>query len=200
MSVGEHLGSQRDLEEHPLNRLLKYLDPDQEVAAQRYESIRRILIIFFRSRGFLDAEAMGDETIDRVAMRLDEVQDLMPFIRGVARHVASEGHRDPKSVSLDILPDAGCVQQLLNDDESDLRTKCLEGCLNRLPSDQRDLIVEYYKYQGGEKIARKKQLATHLRVSLDALGVRAHRIRLQLRNCVSNCVKLGRSGVAVRGV
>ncbi len=92
------------LTEEALQQFLAYLDPDQDRAGEKYEELRRKLTTFFRCNGFWNAEDHVDETIDRTIRRLGEVRELMPFIRGVARHVASEvRRRAPKEIPIETL-------------------------------------------------------------------------------------------------
>src|SRR5437868_5161996 len=74
-------------------QLLAALDPDRERAGLRYENIRRKLIEFFEARGSNSPADNADETINRVARRLDEgerVQDLSAYFYGVARLLLKE--------------------------------------------------------------------------------------------------------------
>src|SRR5438046_5295887 len=56
------------------DRLLFWLDPDQERAGVVYEKIRWRLIAILASRGCPIAEELADETIDRVARRVADIQ------------------------------------------------------------------------------------------------------------------------------
>ena len=55
----------------PFDELLEWLDPDREKAGRRYEAIRAGLIRMYVARGVSDAEYYADETIDRVARKID---------------------------------------------------------------------------------------------------------------------------------
>src|SRR5437588_12341826 len=56
------------------DRLLFWLDPDAERAGVVYEKIRCRLIAILASRGCPIAEELADETIDRVARRVVDIQ------------------------------------------------------------------------------------------------------------------------------
>ena len=64
---------------------------------------------------------------------------------------------------------------------------CLEKCLDELPNDDRELILEYYRSEGREKIERRSELAGRLGLSKNALILRASRIRTRLEGCVRSC-------------
>lgn len=143
-----------------LDLFLARLDPDRDRAAQRYEEVRSKLMTFFRSNQCWDAENLVDETIDRVVRRLGEVavHELMPFIRGVARRVASEAYRSHvRVVSIDESPGLRIDSTDSEDRASEnKRHGCLEECLSLLTTQDRDLTLEFYKYKGAGKIEQKK--------------------------------------------
>ena len=181
-------------------RLLAALDPDRERAGQRYENIRRKLIEFFEARGSHSPTDHADETINRVARRLDEgarVQDLSAYCYGVARLLFKEtlrGHgKEP--IALDLAPalpvaaDDEGHEHLRQEEER--RLQCFETCLSKLSTASRVLIVEYYREEKGVKIEQRKRQASALNMSLNALRLRACRIRTGLGDCITNC--LGRS-------
>jgi hypothetical protein len=61
------------LTQESFDGLLAWLHPDREQAGEMYESIRCNLIKFFSARGFGNPEELADETIDRVARKVDEI-------------------------------------------------------------------------------------------------------------------------------
>jgi len=187
----EPVGGQVLRSEDPLSRFLAHLHSNPEIAGERYEFIRQSLITYFRYSGFGEAQDLVDQTIDRAARKLDEAKDLIPFIRGIARHVALETHRKPKCFSLENVPEPRSEEDTSEaaDPDFEMRAKCLERCLGSLHERDRELILEYYKYQGAEKIRNKQRLAAALQITLDALGARAFRTRNQLRSCVTQCME-----------
>jgi YD repeat-containing protein len=66
---------------------------------------------------------------------------------------------------------------------------CLDCCLQKLPPDQRDLIVEYYRDGHGQRIEQRRAMAKRLGITMNALGIRACRIRSILEACVAACRK-----------
>ena len=72
MSPAKHL---KDLRQEDFDRLLDWLDADRERAGLAYEKIRRRLMAILASRGCLCAEELADETIDRVARRVNDIRD-----------------------------------------------------------------------------------------------------------------------------
>lgn len=73
--------------------------------------------------------------------------------------------------------------------ERELRLACLEDCLNLLPSESRELIVEYYQDSRRDRIERRKSLAASLGLQREALANRAQRLRDKLERCVKSCLQ-----------
>ena len=87
------------------DKLLFWLDKDREVAGHKYESIRLKLIKIFHARDCHLAEELADETIDRVADRIDfltqnYVGNPVLYFYGVAKRVFLEFTRKPTTVEL----------------------------------------------------------------------------------------------------
>ena len=60
------------LTQESFDNLLVRLDSDREQAGEKYEAIRRELISFFLSQNSHTPEELADETINRVAQKIDE--------------------------------------------------------------------------------------------------------------------------------
>ena len=60
--------------------------------------------------------------------------------------------------------------------------ECLRRCLARLPEDQRRLILRYHGED--DRIRSRQELAEELGIALNALRIRAHRVRRDLEQCV----------------
>jgi len=171
--------------------LLSFLGPDSETAGRKYEEIRVRLIRVFACRGATEPEELADETINRVANKsgslLDSyVGDPALYFLGVARLVLHESVR-PDPVGLPIPePDPW--------EEKETLDQCLELCMDKLTPKNRALILDYYRGEKGAKIDRRKQLAERLGIRLNALRIRAHRIRGNLQGCVSECVASNAAG------
>jgi DNA-directed RNA polymerase specialized sigma24 family protein len=70
-----------------------------------------------------------------------------------------------------------------------LRRECLNHCLRRLPAENRELIVEYYRKDGRLKNDHRAAMAERLGITLNALWSRAQRIRENLERCVMRRLK-----------
>jgi DNA-directed RNA polymerase specialized sigma24 family protein len=167
--------------------LLRWLDSDYEKAAEKYETIRNLLIKVFASRGFDNPEDLADDTVDRVASRAAEliekyVGDPVTYFYGVARAVMLGALRHPAH---DLIPAAIAGDESV----SDQAYGCLEKCLEQLSDTNRDLILQYYAFEKENKLDNRKELAQSLGISPNALRLRVHRIRQGLENCVRSCLK-----------
>ena len=67
------------------------------------------------------------------------------------------------------------------------RLDCLDRCLEQLKPEQRTLIVDYYRDSRRQKIERRRELADRLGISMNALAIRACRIRDALLTCLEGC-------------
>jgi hypothetical protein len=51
------------------------------------------------------------------------------------------------------------------------------------------LVLEYYRQERKAKIDHRKLLAAELGIAVNALRIRAHRIRRSLEQCVHTCLE-----------
>lgn len=161
--------------------LLSALDADRDRAAGTYEHLRERTIGLLRWWGAPDAEDLADVAFDRVARKLAEGAVVPPgslgaYLRGVARMIFYESRRRPRLQPHEaglVGAEAAAGADLLS---------WLDACLDRLSSQDRDLVLRYY---GEGKAAEvRRRLASELTLSTTALRIRAHRIRMQLEACV----------------
>jgi DNA-directed RNA polymerase specialized sigma24 family protein len=174
------------LTKESFDALLAWLDPDRELAAQQYEAIRKRLIKIFACRGCATSEDLADETINRVISKLSDIGNTFigersRYFYGVANKVYLEYLRRKP------LPPA--PPPMDDTDKKEREYACLEHCMQELTADNRTLVLEYYQEEKQAKIDHRKQLAAHLGIALNALRIRAHRIRTSLQQCVQNCVQ-----------
>lgn len=166
--------------------LLTWLNGDRELAGRKYETIRSGLVRIFVSKGFSDAEDLADETINRVMVRLPDIRtnysgEPACYFHGVARNIIRENGRR-KEIAGGVVD--GRVEPK---PEPDGEHDCLRYCLDRLPAGKRDLILDYYLYQGHEKVEHHKQMAGQLNITEGAFRSRAYQIRMNLENCMRQC-------------
>lgn len=176
---------QWDTTQEGFDRLLSWLDEDRDQAGKKYEIIRQRLIKIFTCRGCGEAEDLADETIIRVTAKISEVAphyegDPILYFFGVARKVHREYLRTQNKRVTPV------VVNVTNDEHL---YECLDQCMDRVPEKTRQLVLRYYENEKQAKIDDRKTLADELGIGVNALRIRAHRIRLLLRECVKNCME-----------
>lgn len=176
------------LTQESFDHLLGWLGPDREEAGQRYEEIRRSLIKIFTCRGCHEPEDLADETINRVISKLHEIEgaytgDRALYFYGVAKKLHLEYVRRKAAPAL---PPSGEPEEEKVVAEQEY--ECFQRCVGRLTSGNRNLILQYYLEEKRAKIDNRKLLAERLGIALNALRIRAHRIRSSLQNCVEQCL------------
>jgi DNA-directed RNA polymerase specialized sigma24 family protein len=188
------------------NRLLAELHPDSEKAGEQYEKIRQKLVKMFQWRGCTLAEECADETFNRVAQKICEGATLWTdnpysYFHGVALNVLREYWRSPEQMAepLEYIAPA----QALSEDPEDLMLReighvekerlleCLNRCLQKLTPENFRLITKYHQGEEASNKARRKELANALGIPLNALRIRAYRIRVEIEECIKNCQEPG---------
>jgi RNA polymerase sigma factor (sigma-70 family) len=179
------------------DELLNWLDADRDSAGSKYEKIRVRLIKIFACRGCCEADDLADETINRVTAKLGEIAesysgDPALYFYGVAQKVHLEYLRKkpPVQESAQAGREPGGQTAWPSQPVEDVEQEyaCLEKCMDRLPPENRRLVLEYYQEEKRAKIDHRKMLADQLGIAVNALRIRAHRIRLQLQQCVESCL------------
>ncbi len=176
-----------NIDAEDFERLLGFLAPDRDAAVQRYVTIWRGLVKMFASRRCPEAEDLADETMFRVARKTRTLKkfegDFALYIYRVGRFIYREWVRRNRP-----RPDPPPPPPPPDEDA----LACLDECLDSLPSGDREIAVEYYRHEGRERIDNRKRLSEKLGLSANALRIRAHKLRAQLKACVEEC--LGRAG------
>jgi len=190
-------------------RMLAALHPDRERADELYVKIRRKLVKLFEWRGCPEADECADETINRVAHRICEgtsiwTNDPYSYFHGVALNVLREYQRRAEHTAK-TLEAVARIQEFSVDPEDLLsrekeqrererQLECLKRCLLKLPPESRYLITTYHHGEEAPDKARRKELARALGIPLNALRIRAYRIRAAIVECVNNCLERGPEG------
>ena len=152
---------------------------------------------YFSRKRCLSPDDLADETLTRVARRLEEqgaITDTPParYCYIVARFVFLEHVRsaDRRQTSLDemrAVADAAALARLagVDDTAEEARHDDLERCLQQLSGADRALILDYYAGDDRDRIASRRALAARLQLTQNAVTIRACRIRDRLEACVT---------------
>jgi RNA polymerase sigma factor (sigma-70 family) len=174
------------LTQEAFDYLLDWLGPNREQAGNKYEEIRRKLIKIFTCRGCFDAEDLADETINRVTRKIQEigehyVGDPALYFYGVSQNVYLEYVRK-KPEPLPPPPPSSPP------DEKEQEHECLDQCMQKLTPQNRELVLQYYQKEKKAKVDYRKELAQQLGIAVNALRIRAYRIRASLQECMRDCL------------
>jgi len=104
------------------------------------------------------------------------------YFHGVLRKLLKEPR--PREVSTEDFP-----VQLVETQRTSNAYDCLLSCLKLLPKTKSELILDYYVYQGGDKISCHAEMASEMGLSENALRMQAYHIRHKLEKCVRKCLK-----------
>lgn len=189
------------LNPNAFRRLLDWLDEGADSEGQQYLEMRWRLVSYFDRKNCLTPGELADEALNRVARRLEEegkIESETPakYCYIVARFVFMEYLRaaqkenvplddvlrQPQSVNL-AAPEPNNEKEL-----KEVMLNCLEQCTGKLEPASRDIIIRYYFGEERVKIENRRALAESLQISMNALTIRACRIRDKLENCVGKCV------------
>jgi len=193
-----------ELSQFVFEQFLAWLDDGTESHGERYLEMRRRLVSYFDRRNRAAPEELADETLNRVARTLEQSGViatkpparycyvvarfvLLEDIRRERRHVALDETR----ASVDVpAGTTGATEELALREQ---RLDCLDQCLEQLEPEQRTLIVDYYRDTGRQKIELRRGLAQRLGITMNALAIRAYRIREALLTCLEGCQNARRS-------
>lgn len=184
-----------DLTQEAFDALLEWLDKDREMAALEYLRIRGKLIRIFLGRGCPVSEELTDETINRVTRRVPELGnyegDKALYFFRVAHFVYLEWIKEQKAIEEQ---QSHIVQSHLviddgNTEEKEIKDQCLQRCLAELPEKNRDLFLDFYLKEKRAKVGHRITLANQLGITINALRIRIHRTRTELKQCMTKCLE-----------
>jgi DNA-directed RNA polymerase specialized sigma24 family protein len=180
-------------------QFLHWLDDGTDSRGEKYLEMRRRLVAYFDRKNCVAPDDLADETLNRVARRLEEeagaitgtapAQYCYITAKFVFLEYLREGARSQTSLSEMSPGEADAVLGAASVAYVEVQSKerlsaCLEDCLARLAPADRDLILDYYQGEQRSKIEGRRVLATRLHLSVNALSIKACRIRNKLEVCV----------------
>ena len=186
----------RDLATLPgsFHEILAWLHSDRDVAGQMYVQLRHELAKIFTWNRCSDPEGLTDEVFDRVSRKVHQLRqtfsgDPRLFFYGVARNLIKEESKKIRTqVSLEHIDLAANESAENHNDPRLMRAECLELCLQKIGSDKRELILDYYAKEKQAKINHRAEIARRFGTSLEVLRVRIYRIRSKLERCIESCL------------
>jgi DNA-directed RNA polymerase specialized sigma24 family protein len=178
-----------------LETLLTWLDPDRDEAWEKYQEIWERLIKIFTWNGCKDVEELAGEVIKRVGARVPELMtafseedDPARYFYGVAQILVRENRRTEARFSeFEEESGLGGVTYPVEPGEIDvydLKLGHLDCCLKQLSEDDREIVLGFYDYEVKTKLADRRRLAERFGLTMNALWIRASRLRSRVRKCV----------------
>jgi len=176
---------------------MTWLASNGEDPGWKYEHIHQSLVKVFSWNGCRDPEDLADDAIDRVTRKVPEIMvnysgDPALYFYGVAKKMVQECRRQGiLSIELQSLEShlsAGNNHQTGNSDEIDRKFECLEKCIQELPHESRELILNYYQHEKRAKIDFRRQIAEKMGIDVESLRLKAFRIRGSLHKCIEKCL------------
>lgn len=177
-----------DLEPQAFETFLLWLSSDRDQALKLHDSIMRAIVRYFIRKGCPDPEELASEVRERVIKIIaagDEYPIPNALFYSVAKNVWKEYLREPKPEPMPV--DDPPSPRDNESQEKELLAFCLEKCLARLESSERDLITRYYQGERGKKIKGRKGLAAE-HGGENNLRIKAFRIRRKLGDWMRECI------------
>ena len=159
-------------------------------AGPDYTSVHRAVTALFVTRKCgPDSESLADRTLDRVAQKIHKgeyVQSIVAYSKKVADLVWKEYCREQERFRNAVREFARQRDLQVIEENSILRRKCQEECINKLPKSELHLIREYYI-----KAKERDALAAELGMVIATLRTNIHRLKGRLLKCVEDCWRSG---------
>src|SRR5205807_8755752 len=153
---------------------------------EEYERLRFRLCTFFSQRRCSFADELADETINRMILKSSEerIENKIAYCYGVAKNVFRESLRKERPhLDIDELSLATKAP-----DEPSFSRDCLDKCLQKLPPDSRNLLLDYFSEARLAKIELHRRISESLKTSQTALRMRVMRTKQKLKICVQECM------------
>lgn len=182
--------SKWELNHEAFEKLLRWLDKDRNLAAEKYEAIRLRLIKILTYKGCFEAEELVDETFNRVNKKIDWLLENYKgepslYFLAVANNIFLEFIKKPRHEELS----ENLFQKKAVEEDFQPEYECLQKCLQTLNDSQREFILNYYQGEKSAKIDNRKKITTDLGKGVISVRVQAFRLRKKLQKCVLECLR-----------
>ncbi len=178
-----------EITQEDFDGLLGWLASDAEEAGRKYETVRAGLINYFYYRGCADAEDLADETINRVATKIngtkfDENFKVNSYFYSFASKIYLEDYKQRKR----FVSEPEDLAVLPPEEEYNPGAACLEDCLSKHPPEERSLLIKYYGFGKSERAEQRKRLAAEQKINILFLHTKISRLKKVLRECLRKCL------------
>jgi DNA-directed RNA polymerase specialized sigma24 family protein len=177
-------------EQSPYDHLFDWLFPDHREAETKYKQIRQSLRLMIRQRlgSFCQHchqtdEEIADIVIDRLAQKMPKLKENyvgepVTYCYGVARFVILEHQKNRivEEIGEDIPANAYVDPP-----------SCMVECFMKLTPDEREVLEEYFEFDGQTGIEARRRLAERLGLTLEQIRQYIFKLRTGLRKCLAEC-------------
>lgn len=178
---------ERDPTKDEYEKLLLWFDSDRNKAGAELKMVQTRLIRIFISRGCADADALADEVINRVSVRIDKVSKTFPnpllccvaFVDNVHHEYLRERKRMEEAIPP---PPPRSAEELEKEDQ------CLAKCMAERTEAERYFVLCYFQGEKGVRRANRKKLSKELKLPPNTLRSQAHRLRITVQRCLQECL------------
>jgi DNA-directed RNA polymerase specialized sigma24 family protein len=181
-----------NMSQDDFERLLQWFGPDRDASAKKYVDSHERLTRFFHFKGCNRPEDLADEVMNRVASKpptLRQGSDHIAVLLGFAYNVLREYWRERERSGEET--DQAAPPGIDESTPNEMRAGCLDRCLAMLPEDEKQFLLEYHEYEPGAKIGHRKAMARGQRMTLNALRLKACRLKCAVGDCVERCCQSG---------
>jgi hypothetical protein len=194
------MADEEDQQREGLETLLTWLDPDRDEAWEKYQQIWDRLIKIFTWNRCKDVEELAGEVMKRVEPKVPELmerfsegEDPARYFYGVAQMLVRENFRTEAQFS-EFLEESGVggvtyPVELGEIDVYELKLGHLDSCLDQLSEADGEIVLEYYQFESRNKLADRKRLAQRLGLTMNALWIKASRLRAKIHECVKKRIE-----------
>jgi len=170
--------------EGAFKEFLDRLDPDSPSAESSYKKMRLKLVKYFSWKRCYDPEEQADETIHRLTDKIlddaaDPIERPSSYVYAIAKNVYKEYVRSTIKRE-ELSKDLRELWPIVFDEQED----CRKWCLQNLPLEKMELIIQYYSSK-----EEREELIRLNGMNLSSLRVQVHRIKNELKICNKECLK-----------
>jgi hypothetical protein len=173
--------------------LLAFFSSDPDEATRHYLQLHQKLAGYFRVRGMSDPDSDADDTLERAGQKIIqgvEIPEIDRFCFGIARKIVFERRRKKEREESAFSQFFENCQDHSTEARVELIMNIMKPCFERLPEDDRNLLISYCKLPPGRSRAEHRlRLADSLKSTISALRIRVTRLRRSLANCVRALIK-----------
>jgi len=187
------------ISQEDFDSLLGWFSPDADEAGEKYEEIRAGLIKYFSFRGCPESESLADETLNRVAAKLDgftfdgNFKPITYFYSFAAKIYLEDYNQRKRIAAKTVEIGAQYRKKVYLEKKSNPAADCLEKCLAKRPAEEKEILLKYYSFDKSEKAESRKKMAQAENIKVELLHTKISRLRKIVRECVKKCLN-GKKG------